>query len=216
VPFGYRTIGLARKIPHRKEGTNLTLFGFFRQRRTKEFVIPAALQNWMIQRLAKQMRSEKNPSIATRRDTALIAALCAAPARGIPRKWRQNCLKITETEVLLWDTPIQEPCFAVSLRFWHAWRERLARPRPTASLPQISSMEPIKTPFPRAQRRSLEPSSPAQRSAATQLGRRAQQHRAHHSGKDQSRFPLEGSSLSEGDLALAQTPRGFRAGRFRV
>ena len=30
--------------------------------------------------------------------------------------------------------------------------------------------------------------SPAQRSAATQFGRRAQQHPAHHSGEDQSRF----------------------------
>ena len=87
---------------------------------------------------------------------------------------------------------------------------------PTAALPQIAPMEPIKTPFPRAQRRSLESGSPAQRSAATQLGRRAQQHRAHHSGKDQSRFPLEGSSLSERDPALAQTLRGFRAARIRV
>jgi hypothetical protein len=40
----------------------------------------AALQNWVIQRLAKETRSVKNPSIATRRDTALIAALCVAPA----------------------------------------------------------------------------------------------------------------------------------------
>ena len=31
----------------------------------------AALQNWVIQRLAKQMRFVKNPSIATRRDSAL-------------------------------------------------------------------------------------------------------------------------------------------------
>ena len=88
----------------------------------------AALQNWVIQRLAKQMRSVKNPSIATRRDSGLIAALCAAPARGTPRKWPENCLKIEGREVLLWDTAIEEPCFAVSLRFWHAWRERLARP----------------------------------------------------------------------------------------
>jgi hypothetical protein len=88
----------------------------------------AALQNLVIQRLAKQMRLVKNPSIATRRDTALIAALCAAPARGTPRKWPENCLKIEGREVLLWDVAIEEPCFAVSLRFWHAWRERLARP----------------------------------------------------------------------------------------
>jgi hypothetical protein len=82
----------------------------------------------VIQTIAKQIRFVKNPSIATRRDTALIAAMCAAPARGTPRKWPQNCLKITETEVLLWDAPIKEPSFAHALHFWHAWRERLARP----------------------------------------------------------------------------------------
>ena len=88
----------------------------------------AALQNWVIQTIAKQMRVVKNPSIASRRDTALIAAICAAPARGSPREWPENCLKIAENEVLLWDTPIQELCLALALRFWHAWRERLARP----------------------------------------------------------------------------------------
>ena len=41
----------------------------------------AALQNWVIRRLTKQMRLVKNPSIATRRDAALIAALCAAPGQ---------------------------------------------------------------------------------------------------------------------------------------
>ena len=39
-----------------------------------------ALQNWVIQTLAREMRFVKNPSIATRRDLGLIAALCAAPA----------------------------------------------------------------------------------------------------------------------------------------
>jgi hypothetical protein len=88
----------------------------------------AALRSWVIQRLTKQMRLVKNPSLATRRDSGLIAALCSAPARGTPRKWPESCLKITESEVLLWDVAIEEPCFAISLRFWHAWRERLARP----------------------------------------------------------------------------------------
>jgi hypothetical protein len=88
----------------------------------------AALQNWVIQRLTKQIRLVKNPSITLRRDSGLIAALCAAPSKGTPRKWPENCLKIEGREVLLWDTAIEEPCFAVSLRFWHAWRERLARP----------------------------------------------------------------------------------------
>ena len=88
----------------------------------------AALQNCVIQRLAKHIRLVKNPSIATRRDSALIAALCAAPAKGSPRKWPENCLKIDGREVILWDAAIEEPCFTVSLRFWHAWRERLTRP----------------------------------------------------------------------------------------
>ena len=87
-----------------------------------------ALQNWVIQTLAKEMRSVKNPSIATRRDLGLIAALCAAPSKGTPRKWPENCLKIEGREVLLWEAAIEEPCFALPLRFWHAWRERLARP----------------------------------------------------------------------------------------
>jgi hypothetical protein len=87
-----------------------------------------ALQNSVIQTLAKEMRSVKNSSFATRRDLGLIAALCAAPAKGTPRKWPENCLKIDGHEVLLWESAIEEPCFAVSLLFWHAWRERLARP----------------------------------------------------------------------------------------
>jgi hypothetical protein len=105
----------------------------------------ARLQNWVIQTLLKvQMQGGTHPSLTRRRDLALIAAMCAsrtrvnlvirvlqsqlAPARGTPRKWPQNRLKITENEVLLWDAPIQEPTLALSLRFWHAWRERLARP----------------------------------------------------------------------------------------
>ena len=200
MPFGDRTIGLARKILHRKESTHLTFFGFLSGGEPKELLSDedsAALQNWVIQRLSKETRSVKNPSIATRRDTALIAALCAASARGTPRKWPENCLKIDAREVFLWNVAIEEPCFAVSLRFWHAWRERLGPAGPTASLSQISFVEPIKAPFPRPQRRSLEPGCPAQRSTAAQLDRRPQQYRARYSGEDQCLFPLEGSSLSE-------------------
>jgi hypothetical protein len=35
VPFDWRTIGLARRIPHRKEGTNLSFLKFFRRRRAQ-------------------------------------------------------------------------------------------------------------------------------------------------------------------------------------
>ncbi len=107
------------KSPTEKRARISPFLGFLGGGRPKQSVSDedsAALQNWVIQRLAKQMRAVKNPSIATRRDTALIAAMCAAPARGTPRKWPKNCLKISETEVLLWDLAIEEPCFAISLR----------------------------------------------------------------------------------------------------
>jgi hypothetical protein len=119
------------KSPTEKRARISPFLDFLGDRGSKQSVSDeeiAALRNWVIQRLAKQMRSVKNPSITSRRDTALIAALCAAPAKGNPRKWPENCLKITENEVLLWDASIEEPCFAISLRFWHSWRERLARP----------------------------------------------------------------------------------------
>jgi hypothetical protein len=89
----------------------------------------SGLQNWVIQTLSRvQIRGVKQPSLTSRRDLALIAAMCAAPARDTPRKWPVNCLKVRENQVFLWDAPIQEPALAHALRFWHAWRERLARP----------------------------------------------------------------------------------------
>ena len=72
---------------------------------------------------------------------------------------------------------------------------------PTAALPQIFPMGSVTTPFPRTQRRSLESGGHAQRFAKTRLRRPPQQHRPHHAGKDQSRFPFARSSLSEGDPA---------------
>ena len=155
----------------------------------------ATLRNWVIQRLAKQMRFVKNPSIATRRDTA--------PDR---RRMRRDCQR--NASKMACQLPQSQGKPSASLGRAHpgtgsrsclALLARLAgatRPaRPTAALPQISPMEPIKTPFPRTERRFLGPSSPAQRSAATQRGSRAQQHRAHHSGKDQTRFPPGGDPL---------------------
>ena len=130
-PFRYRTIGFARKIPPEKKARISPFLDFLGGGGPKNSVSgedSAAVQNWVIQTLAKQIRSEKNPSISTRRDSGLIAALCAAPSRGTPRKWPENCLKIEGREVLLWDAAIEEPCFALPLRFWHTWRERLARP----------------------------------------------------------------------------------------
>jgi hypothetical protein len=86
------------------------------------------IQSFVIQTLGKRIRGEKNPSIASRRDMALLAALCVAPSKGNPRNWMRSCLKINGDSVALWDKKVEEPAFALALRFWHTWRERLARP----------------------------------------------------------------------------------------
>jgi hypothetical protein len=85
------------------------------------------IQSWVIQTLAKRLRTQKNPSISTRRDLALLACLCLAP-EGNPRNWPRDCLKITRNDVILRNRKVEEPAFALALRFWHAWRERLSRP----------------------------------------------------------------------------------------
>jgi hypothetical protein len=86
------------------------------------------IRRWVLEALDKANRLQKNPSVADRRDAALLAALCAAPARGNPRRWPKGCLAVTETGVTLWEEKVIEPAFGLALRYWHLWRERLARP----------------------------------------------------------------------------------------
>ena len=84
VPFGYRTSGLARKnrSPKRKHESRLSwISSGGKPKNSVSGEDSAALQNWVIQRLAKQMRSEKNPSITTRQ-AGLIAALLACLERA--------------------------------------------------------------------------------------------------------------------------------------
>ena len=82
----------------------------------------------IIQLMGNTMRAQKNPTLASKRDLALIASLCSSPQRGNPRNWPLDCLQLDGAHVILWDQRIVEPAFALALRFWHAWRERLARP----------------------------------------------------------------------------------------
>jgi hypothetical protein len=69
-----------------------------------------------------------NPSVTARRDAALLAALCAAPGRGDPRRWPKDCLAVRDGRVTLWGVGVEEPALALALRFWGHWRERLCRP----------------------------------------------------------------------------------------
>jgi hypothetical protein len=86
------------------------------------------IQYWAAQVLAKRLKVQKNPSIAARRDMALMAAACAAPVQGDPRRWPRECLKTERDHVVLWDQRVEERAFALALSLWYAWRERLARP----------------------------------------------------------------------------------------
>jgi hypothetical protein len=86
------------------------------------------IRRWVIEALDQANRLQKNPSVADRRDAALLATLCAAPTRGNPRQWPKGCLAVTETGVTLWGEGVLEPSLGLALRYWHLWRERLARP----------------------------------------------------------------------------------------
>jgi hypothetical protein len=86
------------------------------------------VRRWVLEALDRANRLQINPSVAARRDAALLAALCAAPARGNPRQWPKGCLAVTETGVTLWGEGVLEPALGLALRYWHLWRERLARP----------------------------------------------------------------------------------------
>jgi hypothetical protein len=86
------------------------------------------IRRWVLEALDTANRLQKNPSVTDRRDAALLAALCAAPARGNPRAWPKGCLAVTQTRVMLWEKEVQEPALGLALRHWHRWQERLARP----------------------------------------------------------------------------------------
>jgi hypothetical protein len=82
----------------------------------------------IVQLMGNTMRAQKNPTLASKRDLALIASLCLSPEEGNPRNWPLDCLQLDAGHVVLWDHKIVDPAFALALRFWHAWRQRLIRP----------------------------------------------------------------------------------------
>lgn len=110
------------------------------------------IQYWVVQALAKRLRKEKNPSIASRRDMALLASLCVAPAKGNPRNWPRNCLKIDGDTVILWDKPVEEPAFQAGLTLLALLARTAGQARSEATLSQSNPVEPLKAPFPRTAR----------------------------------------------------------------
>jgi hypothetical protein len=118
--------------------------------------------------------------------------------------------------VLLWDAAIEEPCFAVSLRFWHTWRERLARPDQRRLYRKSLHWSQSRLLFPGPN------GTPLSRAALHNALRRLDAGGERNSTlpitpeKIRAAFLLRDPLSSEGDAAPAQTPRAFRAALFRV
>jgi hypothetical protein len=68
-----------------------------------------------------------------RRDLALLACLCLAPGKGVPPRWPKSALTVAREKgggfkVKLWDKEVEAGGLALTLLYWHTWRERLDRP----------------------------------------------------------------------------------------
>ena len=90
------------------------------------------VRNWVLDRIEKETESTRKALHFIRRDLAMLACLCIAPEKGSSRTWAKTALAVTRTgggfEVKLWDKPVETPGLALTLLYWHSWRERLDRP----------------------------------------------------------------------------------------
>src|ERR1700730_7193971 len=89
---------------------------------------------WVIDRIEKETKAARKALHFIRRDLAMLACLCVAPEKGSPRRWAKTALTVTRTrvgdfEVKLWDKAVEAPGLALTLLYWHSWRERLDRPQ---------------------------------------------------------------------------------------
>jgi hypothetical protein len=109
----------------------------------------------------------------------------------------------------------QEPCFAISLRFWHAWRERLARPDQRRLYRKSLQWSQSRLLFPGPN------GAPLGRAALHNALRRL--NLAEECGSIRPITPekiriafLCGDPLNEGSGSMQGLPRGFRAALIRV
>ena len=91
------------------------------------------MRKWVLDRIEKETKSTRKALHFIRRDLAMVACLCIAPKKGSPRSWPKTALAVTRKgggrfEVKLWDKPVEAPGLALTLLYWHSWRERLDRP----------------------------------------------------------------------------------------
>jgi hypothetical protein len=92
-----------------------------------------AIRNWVLDRIEKETKATRKALHFVRRDLAMLTCLCVAPEKGSPRSWAKTTLTVTQKrvgdfEVKLWDKAVETPGLALTLLYWHSWRERLDRP----------------------------------------------------------------------------------------
>jgi hypothetical protein len=91
------------------------------------------IRTWVVERIEKETKSTRKAIHFVRRDLAMLACLCVAPEKGSPRSWAKTALTVTrkrvgDFEVKLWDKAVETRGLALTLLYWHSWRERLDRP----------------------------------------------------------------------------------------
>jgi hypothetical protein len=92
------------------------------------------IRNWVLDSIEKETKANRKALHFVRRDLAMLACLCVAPEKGSPRRWAKTALTVTrkrvgDFEVKLWDKAVEAPGLALTLLYWHSWRERLDRPQ---------------------------------------------------------------------------------------
>jgi len=91
------------------------------------------VRTWILDRIERETKAVREASHYVRRDLALLACLCLAPDEGAPRRWPKSALTVAREKggrfmVKLWGKEVEGGGLAVTLLYWHTWRERLDRP----------------------------------------------------------------------------------------
>ena len=91
------------------------------------------VRTWILDRIERETKAVRETSHYVRRDLALLACLCLAPGNGVPRRWPKSVLVVDREKgggfkVKLWDKEVEAGGLALTLLYWHTWRERLDRP----------------------------------------------------------------------------------------
>jgi hypothetical protein len=91
------------------------------------------VRTWILDRIERETKAVREASHYVRRDLALLACLCLAPGKGVPPRWPKSALTVAREKgggfkVKLWDKEVEAGGLALTLLYWHTWRERLDRP----------------------------------------------------------------------------------------